>query len=167
MLSQADIANIISGVFSLYVPSAPSTLDLLLMPKPFPGPGFRRAENYCANAGSSIMFSQDCTNSSDKISHLALVIYEYLITLRREAQLFWRGKWTGATVLFFFNRYLSLIVYICGFVGNAHISAQVRGILCIRNRVHFLSSLQSTASFIEVCPFSGFYILELGNKLPM
>ena len=77
------------------------------------------------------MFPQDYTKRSHGLSHLALVIYEYLITLRRETQLFWRGKWTGATVLFLFNRYLSLIVYICGFSGNAYISAQVRRFLCI------------------------------------
>ncbi|KAM5543601.1 hypothetical protein V8D89_002852 [Ganoderma adspersum] len=67
----------------------------------------RQVANYCSNAGST------------------LVVYEYFITLRREVQLFWRGKWTGAAILFFFNRYLSLIVYIYGFAGNAHISAQV------------------------------------------
>ena len=55
-----------------------------------------------------------------------MVAYEYLITFQREVQLFWKGKWTGAAILFYFNRYLSLVVNLNGFAANAHLSAQVR-----------------------------------------
>ncbi|PIL23038.1 hypothetical protein GSI_14345 [Ganoderma sinense ZZ0214-1] len=65
-----------------------------------------QVSNYCANAGS------------------VLVVYEYVITLGREVELFWKGRWTGAAILFFFNRYLSLIVVIYGLTGDAPISAQ-------------------------------------------
>ncbi|RPD69111.1 hypothetical protein L226DRAFT_575891 [Lentinus tigrinus ALCF2SS1-7] len=40
------------------------------------------------------------------------LVYEYLITFGQEVKLFWRGKWTGASILFFLNRYLALISYI-------------------------------------------------------
>ncbi|KAI1787976.1 hypothetical protein LXA43DRAFT_1184168 [Ganoderma leucocontextum] len=66
----------------------------------------RQISNYCSNAGSG------------------LVVYEYFITLGREVQLFWKGKWTGAAILFYVNRYLSLAVNIYGLASNAHISAQ-------------------------------------------
>lgn len=82
----------------------PSQLDI----PAFIGEFFsRRVSDYCANAGSD------------------LVIYEYFITLGREVELFWKGEWTGAAVLFFFNRYLSLIVNIYGLAGDAHMSAQI------------------------------------------
>ncbi|KAI0730417.1 hypothetical protein C8Q76DRAFT_613684 [Earliella scabrosa] len=43
-------------------------------------------------------------------AHTVLYWYDYLITLDQELELFWTGKITGATVLFFVNRYLSLFV---------------------------------------------------------
>ncbi|KAI1783671.1 hypothetical protein LXA43DRAFT_1045563 [Ganoderma leucocontextum] len=39
---------------------------------------------------------------------LALIVYEYLITVGAEVELFWRRKITGASVLFLTNRYLVL-----------------------------------------------------------
>ncbi|KAI0735816.1 hypothetical protein C8Q76DRAFT_792320 [Earliella scabrosa] len=40
---------------------------------------------------------------------LALLLYEYLITFHEEKKLFWRRKWSGASVLFFMNRYAPLL----------------------------------------------------------
>ena len=72
------------------------------------------------------------------------MVYEYFVTLRREVELFWKHKWTGATVLFYFNRYLSLLVNIYGLVASdAHTSDQVRG--TIRSRV--LLSLTPARSY--------------------
>lgn len=41
--------------------------------------------------------------------HIALVCYEYLITLGTEVQLFWGREITGATILFCINRYIKLL----------------------------------------------------------
>ena len=61
------------------------------------------------------------------------MVYEYLVTLRREVELFWNHKWTGAAVLFYFNRYLSLLVNVYGLVASdAHTSVQVRKTIRIR-----------------------------------
>ncbi|EJF58084.1 hypothetical protein BD309DRAFT_865887, partial [Dichomitus squalens] len=49
-------------------------------------------------------------------------IYEYLITIADEAQYFWKGKPTGATVLFFLNRYVSLCWYVVQFASYASVS---------------------------------------------
>ena len=103
----------------------------------------RRVSDYCSNAGSGISYSSKyyvaiLTPSPD------LVIYEYFITLGREVELFWKGEWTGAAALFFFNRYLSLIVYTYGLAGDAHISAQV----CVNCQKRALLSLSSRSTFL-------------------
>ena len=47
---------------------------------------------------------------SDRISPVtALVFYEYAITLGQEIDMFWKRKFTGATVLFMLNRYLLVL----------------------------------------------------------
>ncbi|TFK82550.1 hypothetical protein K466DRAFT_603591 [Polyporus arcularius HHB13444] len=43
------------------------------------------------------------------ISTCAFFIYEFIITFDREVELFWKGRATGASILFLFNRYLPLI----------------------------------------------------------
>ena len=40
---------------------------------------------------------------------VVLIIYEYIVTFSTEAQLFWAGGVTGASVLFFVNRYMLLV----------------------------------------------------------
>ena len=37
-----------------------------------------------------------------------LVLYEFLITFGAEVNLFWRKRFTGASILFFINRYVVL-----------------------------------------------------------
>ncbi|KAM5539508.1 hypothetical protein V8D89_006960 [Ganoderma adspersum] len=41
-----------------------------------------------------------------------LVGYDYVLTIRREARLFWKRKVTAASFLFFANRYLALLYYV-------------------------------------------------------
>ena len=48
-----------------------------------------------------------------------LILYEYLLTLSDETELFWDGKITGATFLFLANRYLALVNYLYELVTNA------------------------------------------------
>ncbi|RDX42916.1 hypothetical protein OH76DRAFT_1422252 [Lentinus brumalis] len=63
--------------------------------------------NYFANAGSG------------------LVVYEYMITFGREVELFWTGRLTGAAILFFFNRYLSLVVDVYGLLENMYVPDKI------------------------------------------
>ncbi|KAI1782494.1 hypothetical protein LXA43DRAFT_905612 [Ganoderma leucocontextum] len=44
----------------------------------------------------------------DSCLHLALILYEYFITLGAEVELFWREKISRTSTLFFLNRYLVL-----------------------------------------------------------
>ena len=39
-------------------------------------------------------------------------VYEYFITLDREVELFWTGRATSAAILFFLNRYWSLVTFL-------------------------------------------------------
>ncbi|KAI0738611.1 hypothetical protein C8Q80DRAFT_1124741 [Daedaleopsis nitida] len=43
---------------------------------------------------------------------MALVIYDYAITIGQEVEMFWKRKFTGATVLYLLNRYLLVLDYI-------------------------------------------------------
>lgn len=58
----------------------------------------------------------------------AFLVYEYLITLDQEIKLFWkRGGFTGASALFLFVRYSTLICYdILGAISFAPLSDDVR-----------------------------------------
>ena len=54
-------------------------------------------------------------------------IYDYIITLGAEGTLFWRKKFSGATVLFLFNRYLVLFYTIYTIpLSMVSLSEQVR-----------------------------------------
>ena len=39
-------------------------------------------------------------------AHIVLIIYEYLVTVDSEVRLFWGKQITGASILFFTNRYM-------------------------------------------------------------
>ncbi|PIL26520.1 hypothetical protein GSI_12278 [Ganoderma sinense ZZ0214-1] len=52
------------------------------------------------------------------LATVALYIYDYTITFPREVELFWGRRFTGASLLFLLNRYLSLahvIIEVCNF----------------------------------------------------
>ena len=51
-------------------------------------------------------------------SSTGVLVYDYILTLGQELQLFWKRKLTGATVLFLINRYLFLfyiIISMCSY----------------------------------------------------
>ncbi|TFK84135.1 hypothetical protein K466DRAFT_589157 [Polyporus arcularius HHB13444] len=59
---------------------------------------------------------------SQYTSHLCIagssvfLMYDYVITFGQEVELFWTNRLTGATVLFFANRYISLLFDVMGLV---------------------------------------------------
>ena len=81
----------------------------------------------------------DC--SPVPVCRAALLGYEYLVHLPQEVELFWKRKITGASVLFFANRYLSLLAQMMQFIDPT--SARVR-------RVHRIPDIHLTESFVEV-----------------
>lgn len=42
----------------------------------------------------------------------ALISYDYILTVRQEARLFWKRKVNASSILFFSNRYLALVYYV-------------------------------------------------------
>ncbi|KAI0740460.1 hypothetical protein C8Q76DRAFT_194623 [Earliella scabrosa] len=53
---------------------------------------------------STVFTANICGNAATSI-----IIYDFLITFPNEVNSFWRSKWTGATMLFFLNRYVPLL----------------------------------------------------------
>ncbi|KAI0368193.1 hypothetical protein BV20DRAFT_980856 [Pilatotrama ljubarskyi] len=53
-------------------------------------------------ANHAFFFIEDCANFAEA----TLIFYEYFITFGSEVRLIWRRKITGASVLFFLNRYI-------------------------------------------------------------
>ncbi|KAI0737628.1 hypothetical protein C8Q80DRAFT_1212276, partial [Daedaleopsis nitida] len=50
-------------------------------------------------------------------SRLALLAYEWLITVGQEVELFWKAPLTGATILLALNRYILLLASVLGFIS--------------------------------------------------
>ncbi len=70
------------------------------------------------------LFLSLCT--ATEFSIIALLSYDYLLTLHKEVELFWNWRWTGATALFMVNRYLVMIIRLVNLVGFMPMSNQVR-----------------------------------------
>ncbi|TFK56401.1 hypothetical protein OE88DRAFT_12702 [Heliocybe sulcata] len=51
------------------------------------------------------------------LATFAMSLYEYAITLEKEIHYFWAGSWSISRALFFFNRYVPLIIMTFGIVG--------------------------------------------------
>ncbi|KAI0690466.1 hypothetical protein C8T65DRAFT_671606 [Cerioporus squamosus] len=45
------------------------------------------------------------------IASFTFLVYEYLVTFDQEVRMFWHGRWTGATILFFLTRYIPILAY--------------------------------------------------------
>ncbi|CCM06021.1 uncharacterized protein FIBRA_08265 [Fibroporia radiculosa] len=53
---------------------------------------------------NNMLLANFCT-----VAAMMLLLYDYILTFAQEIQCIWRRKFSGATVLFFLNRYLSII----------------------------------------------------------
>ncbi|TBU61948.1 hypothetical protein BD310DRAFT_812246, partial [Dichomitus squalens] len=105
-----------------------------------------------------------------------LFLYDFSVTYTDEVVCFWRGKWTGATVLFFLNRYVALLStlfeFIYGFVPctessvryNPHLSYSIRLLTCqpidvafsglrsyALSRQMFISGIVFSLSIVPIC----------------
>ncbi|KAI0695098.1 hypothetical protein C8T65DRAFT_758477, partial [Cerioporus squamosus] len=90
----------------------------------------------------------------------AFLVYEYFITFGQEVKLFWRGKWTGASALFFLNRYLALISYIlimCEFVPMSDKMSDLTG---GRPSCSLLVKGEAAISWIQFLPWAAFSALR-------
>lgn len=66
-------------------------------------------EAYCALAGLYYLGSLATSLTRWNNPCTVLLLYEFLITFAREVRLIWRGRVTGANVLFALNRYVMLV----------------------------------------------------------
>ncbi|KAI0642078.1 hypothetical protein C8Q79DRAFT_929578 [Trametes meyenii] len=75
-------------------------------------------DSFVVNCFICVIASQSYTKLSNNEQltsqidvHIALLLYDYLLTLHQEVRLFWTRKFTGASVLFFVILYLTLFNY--------------------------------------------------------
>ena len=86
----------------------------------------------------------------------ALITYDYLLTVRREANLFWRQKINAASILFFVNRYFAVVYY----VGLAYYRCLVLPFPV--SRYYQLTKSKSSCSHLMVYVGVGGCNMELG-----
>ena len=55
-----------------------------------------------------------------------LVLYDFALTTGDEVRLFWNRKLTGATVLFWLNKWLNVLLFVCAVSGYFKMSDAVR-----------------------------------------
>ncbi|KAL1951291.1 hypothetical protein VTO73DRAFT_440 [Trametes versicolor] len=67
-------------------------------------------------------FTENCLG----LTVMTIIAYEYILTFRQEIDYFWKGKFTGASVLFFLTRYLAVLVNVIETSGFANITQQVK-----------------------------------------
>lgn len=67
---------------------------------------------------------------------LALVTYEYLITVQQEVTMVWQRKWTLVTLLFLANRYVIMVIVI---LQSLPTTAQVRLLHLFEGRLLILA----------------------------
>ncbi|KAM5541391.1 hypothetical protein V8D89_004945 [Ganoderma adspersum] len=68
----------------------------------------------------SNLFVTNCCFTASSV----VFMYEYFITVGEEAKYFWKHKVTGASAIFFLNRYIPLTFYALDFTGFASMSDQ-------------------------------------------
>ena len=54
----------------------------------------------------------------------AMVLYEYIVTLGDEVDLFWKRKISSASIIFFLNRYLTILGYVLD-SGTFHVQTDI------------------------------------------
>ncbi|KAH9888970.1 hypothetical protein C8Q73DRAFT_655086, partial [Cubamyces lactineus] len=69
-------------------------------------------EDAAAAAQEVLLYQAAQTNIFWTSSAMALLAYDYLLTLRHEVRFVWSRKFTGATVLFLLNRYIIILLYL-------------------------------------------------------
>ena len=76
---------------------------------------------------ASSVASGSCADH-DPYLYAVLLIYDYMITFGREVDAFWTRRFSGATVLFFSNKYLTLLNHLLdlSLYFPVHVSDKVR-----------------------------------------
>ncbi|KAL1941116.1 hypothetical protein VTO73DRAFT_7328 [Trametes versicolor] len=79
----------------------------------------------------------------------AFLGFEYLVTFDREVELFWKRKFTGASVLFLLNRYLPLLTVILDLSQSTPMSDRRYAEVCLIY-IDTADQIYSCASFVKL-----------------
>ncbi|KAI0714612.1 hypothetical protein C8Q76DRAFT_430866 [Earliella scabrosa] len=106
-----------------------------------------------SNASLIALFSN--IRSGDYAGTAAAVIlpYDYCLTFIQEIELFWKSAWTGAAVLFFMNRYITLTFKIYAFMSFAPIFTS-DSVCRVGNRINTVFDM------MQYIPWAGFSALR-------
>ncbi|KAI0740391.1 hypothetical protein C8Q76DRAFT_689283 [Earliella scabrosa] len=125
----------------------------------------QQAQGAFVTAFSSVVISNYCG-----ISATALLLCEYFGTFPDERNMFWRRKWTGASVLFFMNRYIPLASYVLNNMNFGVVNEMVGQTRQADRRYSILNdSVVSCHTYIKACtvvemlqyvPWAGFSALR-------
>ncbi|KAI0640687.1 hypothetical protein C8Q79DRAFT_1014910 [Trametes meyenii] len=100
------------------------------------------------------IFVENCCG----FASISYLLYEYFVTLDLEVTYFWRRKITGATVLFFCNRYFPLVVNAVSLIGLAPLTSRGCDVM-----VH-LSPMLDILQYIPWAVFAGLRVFALGGR---
>ncbi|KAI0640683.1 hypothetical protein C8Q79DRAFT_881028, partial [Trametes meyenii] len=100
---------------------------------------------------------------------VALVLFDFFITLDEEVRLFWKRKLSGASMLFFIVRYWALFNYeLLVFIGYASFSDAVSSPVCFCASFVRLHSAVQYSQYIPWAAFSSLRVLALsGMSYPL
>ncbi|TBU24160.1 hypothetical protein BD311DRAFT_868333 [Dichomitus squalens] len=73
------------------------------------------------NEYNGVIVASHCMNAA-----AVLYLYNWLITIDQEVEYFWKGKVTGAAILFYLNRYISLASFVISLVDWMPMTDKVR-----------------------------------------
>ena len=79
------------------------------------------------------------------------VFWEYAITFSDEVEMFWKRRFSGASALFFVNRYVVLSVNILNLIGYAILSDRVR-LLSVYAGTDQLTQLTASSRAVHYSP---------------
>ncbi len=96
---------------------------------------------------------------SNPLGTTAIIAFEYILTLGQEIDYFWRGKFTGASVLFFLTRYLAVLVNVIETSGFANITPKVQSLANSCPNTRLLTVVDRT-HLVDVSP----HILKRGAR---
>ncbi|KAI0675498.1 hypothetical protein C8Q78DRAFT_963789 [Trametes maxima] len=114
-----------------------------------------------ATAEDIALFESFFINNCCGVVIPALLVYEYLITFDHEVDLFWRPRFTGASVLFLLNRYLPLITIILELCQMLRMSDRVSTGHC--NAFVILTGVVSVLQYVPWAAFSALRVFALSG----
>ncbi|KAI0709856.1 hypothetical protein C8Q76DRAFT_82092 [Earliella scabrosa] len=107
-----------------------------------------------SNASLIALFSNIRSGDSAVTAAAVVLLYDYCLTFIQEIELFWMSAWTGAAVLFFMNRYITLVFKIYAFLSFAPALFTSDAVCRVGNQINTVFDM------MQYIPWAGFSALR-------